>query len=107
MRAIRGEMASLAFNPPFTIRFHHHPDDIWRKREMTKPFLPVLGYRARGLFAMVAEMNKLENAARLAMGDHGSDLVVKSVGHGISTMVKISFLLATVALTGLIAASLF
>ena len=56
---------------------------------------------------MVAEMNKLENAARLAMGDHGSELVVKSVGYGISAMVKISFLLATVALTGLIAASLF
>ena len=55
---------------------------------------------------MVAEMNKLENAARLAMGDHGGDLVVKSVSHGISTMAKIGFLLATVAVTGLIAASL-
>ena len=41
---------------------------------------------------MVAEMNRVENAARLAMGDHGGELVVKSVSHGMSTMVKISFL---------------
>jgi hypothetical protein len=56
---------------------------------------------------MVAEMNKLENAARLAMGDHGSDLVVKSVSHGISIMVKVGFLLATVAVMAFIGASLF
>ena len=45
---------------------------------MIRPFLPVLDYRARGLLAMVAEMNKIENAARLAMGELGSELVVKS-----------------------------
>jgi hypothetical protein len=100
-------MASLAFNPPFTIKFHHDREIFRRNREMIRPFLPVLGYRAQGLLAMVAEMNKLESAARLAMGDHGSELVVKAVSHGMSTMVKISFLLATVAVTGLIAANLF
>ena len=47
---------------------------------MIRPFSPVLGCRARGLLVMVAEMNRIENAARLAMGDHGSELVVKSVG---------------------------
>ena len=56
---------------------------------------------------MVAEMNRVENAARLAMGDHGGELVVKSVSHGMSTMAKISLLLTTIAVTGLIAASLF
>ena len=55
---------------------------------------------------MVAEMNKVESAARLAMGDLGSELVVKS-GTPVSTMMKISFLIATIAVTGLIAASLF
>jgi hypothetical protein len=56
---------------------------------------------------MVAEMNKIENAARLAMGDLGGELAVKSGTHGVSTMMKISFLIATVAVTGLIAATLF
>jgi hypothetical protein len=74
---------------------------------MIRPFLPVLGYRARGLLVMVAEMNKIESAARLAMGDLGSELVVKSAGHGVSTMMKIGFLIAAVAATGLIAANLF
>ena len=56
---------------------------------------------------MVAEMNKIENAARLAMGELGSDLVVKSVSHGVSTIMKIGFLIAAVAVTGLIATNLF
>lgn len=74
---------------------------------MIRPFLPVLGYRARGLLAVVAEMNKVESAARLAMGDLANELVVKSASHGISTMMKISFVIATVAVTGLIATTLF
>jgi len=55
---------------------------------------------------MVAEMNKIESAARLAMGDNDSDLAVKTVSRGVSTMAKIGFLIAAVAVTGLIAASL-
>jgi hypothetical protein len=74
---------------------------------MIRPFLRVLGYRAKGLLAMVAEKNRVESAARLAMGDHGGELIVKSVSHGMSTMIKISFLIATIVVTGLIAASLF
>jgi hypothetical protein len=61
----------------------------------------------KGLLAMVAEMNKIESAARLAMGDNDSDLAVKTVSRGVSTMAKIGFLIAAVAMTGLIAASLF
>jgi hypothetical protein len=56
---------------------------------------------------MVAEMHRIENAARLAMGDHGSELVAKSAAHGVSTLMKIGFLIATVAVAGLIAANLF
>jgi hypothetical protein len=74
---------------------------------MIRPLLPVLGYRARGLLVMVAEMNKIESAARLAMGDLGSELVVKSTGHGVSTITKIGFVIAAVAVTGLIATHLF
>jgi hypothetical protein len=74
---------------------------------MIRPFLPVLGNRARGLLVMVAEMHRIENAARLAMGDHGSELVTKSAAHGVSTLAKIGFLIATVAVAGLIAANLF
>jgi hypothetical protein len=73
---------------------------------MIGSFLPVLGYRAEGLLAMVAEMNKVENAARLAMGDHG-DQVVKTASHSVSMVMKIGFVIATVAVTGLIATSLF
>ena len=47
---------------------------------------------------MVAEMNRIESAARLAMGDLGSELVVKSASSlGVSTIMKISFVIATVA----------
>ena len=56
---------------------------------------------------MVAEMHRIENAARLAMGDHGSELVAKSVAHGVSTIMKIGFLITTMAVAGLIAANLF
>jgi hypothetical protein len=56
---------------------------------------------------MVAEMNKIERAAaRLAMGDLGSELVVKSTAH-VSIIMKIGFVIAAVAVTGLIAANLF
>jgi hypothetical protein len=72
-----------------------------------KAVLPVLGYRARGLLVMVAEMHRIENAARLAMGDHCSELVIKTANHGVSTIMKIGFVIATVAATGLIAANLF
>jgi hypothetical protein len=56
---------------------------------------------------MVAEMNKIESGARLAMGDPGSELVVKSTGHGVSIIMKIGFVIAAVAVTGLIATNLF
>ena len=55
---------------------------------------------------MVAEMNKIESAARLAMGDNDSDPAAKTASRGVSTMAKIGFLIAAVAVTGLIAASL-
>ena len=55
---------------------------------------------------MVAEMHRIENAARLAMGDHGSELVAKSAGYGVSTTMKIGFLIAAAAVTGLIATNL-
>jgi hypothetical protein len=56
---------------------------------------------------MVAEMHRIENAARLAMGDHGSELVAKSAGYCVSTIMKIGFLIAAAAVTGLIATNLF
>ena len=56
---------------------------------------------------MVAEMHRIENAARLAMVDHGSELVARSAGCGASTVMKIGFLIAAAAVTGLIATNLF
>ena len=56
---------------------------------------------------MVAQMNRIESAARVAMGDPGSDLAVKTVPHGMTTLAKLSFALAAIAVTGLLATSLF
>ena len=47
---------------------------------------------------MVAEMNKIESAARLAMGD--STATWSSDVTRVSTMAKIGFLIAAVAVTG-------
>jgi hypothetical protein len=72
-----------------------------------KPFSPVLWNRIEGLLAMVAEMNRMENAARLAMVDLGAELPASSVHSGTSFTVRLSLVLASLALTGLVAASLF
>jgi hypothetical protein len=72
-----------------------------------KPFSPVLWNRIEGLLAMVADMNRMENAARLAMVDLGAELPASSVHSGTSFTVRLSLVLASLALTGLVAASLF
>lgn len=56
---------------------------------------------------MVAEMNRIENAARLTMADLSSELPVTSIHFGISSAAKLSFVLALLSVAGLIGASLF
>ena len=56
---------------------------------------------------MVAQMNRIENAARVAMGDPGSELAVKTVHHGMTTLVRLTFALAAIAVTGILVKTLF
>lgn len=55
---------------------------------------------------MVAEMNRMENAARVAMADMGAGSRSAAEHPGIRFMVKLGLALAALALAGLIAASL-
>ena len=74
---------------------------------MKRPFLAWPGYRAEGLVAMVARMNRIENAARLAMADLGSDAAVPMAPVGLTFAVKLTLVLASLTMTALIAVSLF
>jgi hypothetical protein len=55
---------------------------------------------------MVAEMNRMENAARLAMADLGTELSVRSTHYGMSFAVKFGLIIASLTMTGMVAASL-
>jgi hypothetical protein len=70
------------------------------------PFPSRPGHRAEGLFAMVARMNRIENAARLAMADLGSEATVPISHSGLTFNFKLGLLLVSLAMTGLIAISL-
>jgi hypothetical protein len=72
---------------------------------MVKPFLALPGYRAEGLVAMVAKMNRIENAARLAMADPGPENATPAAQSGIAFAVKLGLVLASLTMTGLIAAT--
>jgi hypothetical protein len=56
---------------------------------------------------MVARMNRIENAARLAMADIGSDAAVPMAPVGLTFAVKLTLVLASLTMTALIAVSLF
>jgi hypothetical protein len=70
-----------------------------------RPFLAWPGYRAEGLVAMVAKMNRIENAARLAMADLGPDSATPVPPSGLAFAVKLGLVLASLTMTGLIAAT--
>jgi hypothetical protein len=70
-----------------------------------KPLLPWLGHRAEGLIAMVARMHRIEDAARLAMADLGTDAAKPAVIPGMTLSVKLGLVLISLTVTGLIAAS--
>ena len=72
---------------------------------MMSPFLAWPGHRAEGLVAMVARMNRIENAARVAMADHGADAAQPVPPTGIAFAVKLGLVLASLTMTGLIAAT--
>ena len=72
---------------------------------MTKPFMSALRGPAGGLVAMVAQMNRIENAARVAMGDPGNELAVKTVHNGMTTLVRLTF--AAIIVTAILVKSLF
>ena len=72
---------------------------------MMRPFLAWPGYRAEGLVAMVARMNRIENAARLAMADLGPDATAPVPPSGLAFAVKLGLVLASLTMTGLIAAT--
>jgi hypothetical protein len=55
---------------------------------------------------MVAKMNRIENAARVAMADHGNEAPVPAAPSGIAFAVKLGLVLASLTMTGLIAATL-
>ena len=55
---------------------------------------------------MVAQMHRIENAARVALGAPGSDHGATAVAHGMTTLAKLSFAVAAIALTALIATTL-
>jgi hypothetical protein len=54
---------------------------------------------------MVAQMNRIENAARLAMADMGSDASKEDQGVGLA--LKFGMILASFALACLVAASIY
>lgn len=54
---------------------------------------------------MVAQMNRMENAARLAMADMGSDAASEAPGVGLA--IKFGMVLASFALACLVAATLY
>ena len=55
---------------------------------------------------MVARMNRIEDAARLAMADLGTDAARPAVIPGMTLAMKLSLIVVLLAVTGLIAASL-
>ena len=55
---------------------------------------------------MVARMNRIENAARLAMADLGSEAAVPIAHAGMTFAVKLGLVLGALAMTGLIAVTL-
>jgi hypothetical protein len=55
---------------------------------------------------MVTRMNRIENAARLAMADLGTE-VAPMVHPGMTFATKLGLVLVSLTLTGLIAVSLF
>jgi hypothetical protein len=71
-----------------------------------RPFLAWLGYRAEGLVAMVAKMNRIENAARVAMADLGTEAAAPVASTGLAFAVKLGLVLASLTMTGLIAVTL-
>lgn len=58
---------------------------------------------------MVANMNRMENAARLAMADVGAEAgsAVPAAQPGLALAIKVGVLVACLTVTGLIAATLF
>ena len=57
---------------------------------------------------MVARMNRIENAARLAMADVGGEAASAPAGQpGLPLAVKVGLVVACLTVTGLIAATLF
>ena len=54
---------------------------------------------------MVARMNRVEDAARLAMADLGADAAKPAVIPGMTFTVKLGLVLVSLAMTGLIAAN--
>jgi hypothetical protein len=69
---------------------------------MMRTFLPWLGLR-EGLLAMVARMNRIENAARLAMADLGQDAAAPVAPAGLTFAIKLGLVLASLTMTALIA----
>lgn len=55
---------------------------------------------------MAGQMNRIENAARLAMADLGPELSARTAPAGMALSFKIGLLFAFLALTGVAAASL-
>jgi hypothetical protein len=68
-----------------------------------KPLVPWLGHRAEGLIAMVARMNRVEDAARLAMADLGADAAKPAAMPGMTYSLKLGLVLVSLTVTGLIA----
>ena len=56
---------------------------------------------------MAGQMNRIENAARLAMADLGTELTVRNPPPGMTFATKLGLILTLLFLTGLVAASLF
>ena len=55
---------------------------------------------------MAGQMNRVENAARLAMADLGPELTVRNAPPGMTFATKFGLILALLLLAGLVAASL-
>ena len=55
---------------------------------------------------MVAKMNRIENAARLAMADVGGEATAPAAQPRLALAVKVGLLVAFLTLTGLLAATL-
>jgi hypothetical protein len=55
---------------------------------------------------MVAKMNRIENAARVAMADHGAEAAAPVAQPGLTFAVKLGLVLVSLTMTGLIVVTL-